>query len=523
MSRASLQFLGFTFASSDLAFEVSPTGTINMALGAVGRLLGVSRDLEGSAWRELIAESDQALVAAALDGMIEGERIAPLVVRIAGTGKRATFSACLLPQLAPNISCSLSLIQTTAAPTIAPGAADGLYDAAGFAQLSDELLASARAEGLKLDVALLEMPGFAQLDADGPAGSQARLAAAVRAESVGGYAAARLGGDRFAVVRNTPQGVDQMGRRLQSATRDAGLSAVPLFEAITLGGDAPAAESLRALRWALDSFLRTGLNDGTDIAAEVRRKIANTTAQATAFKSMVKAKGFSLVYQPIVSLTDGEIHHFEALARFSDGDSPFETIRMAEELELIEDFDLAVAREAIRALAADASGASKIAINMSAKSLMQRRFVSTLLELISTSPHLPARLLFEITESASLVDLACAEERIQSLRRLGFAVWLDDFGAGSASLAYLQALSVDGVKIDGQYIKELSSGRNLSLVRHISGLCRELGVATVAEMVERTDTDLALKKLGINYGQGWLYGRPQQNLAIPKSRPGAAA
>ncbi|MCU1500547.1 MAG: diguanylate phosphodiesterase [Acidimicrobiales bacterium] len=520
MNRTSLQFLGFAFASSDLAMELSPQGTIELALGAVSRLLGVSRTLEGAEWRELIAEPDQALVAAALAGLVAGERLRPIVVRIADTGKRAMFSACSLPELAPNVSCSLSLIQTLGAPSIQPDGSHGLYDAAGFAQLSDELLSSARAEGLELDVALLEMPGFAQLGDDG---AQAKFAAAVRAESVGGYAAAQLSGDRFAVVRTTPDGVDQMGRRLKTAAHDAGLLAAPLFEAITLGGQAPAAESLRALRWALDSFLRSGLSDGTDVAAEVRRKIANTTAQATAFKKMVEAKGFSLVYQPIVSLTDGEVHHFEALARFSDGLSPFETIRMAEELELIEDFDLAVAREAIRALAADTSGASKIAVNMSAKSLMQRRFVDTLLELISGPPNLPARLLFEITESATLVDLACAEERIQSFRRLGFAVWLDDFGAGSASLAYLQALSVDGVKIDGQYVRELSSGRNLSLVRHIAGLCRELGVATVAEMVERTDTDLALKKLGINYGQGWFYGRPQQNLVFQKGRAGGVA
>ena len=130
------------------------------------------------------------------------------------------------------------------------------------------------------------------------------------------------------------------------------------------------------------------------------------------------------------------------------------------------------------------------------------------------------RLIFEVTESAVISDLALAQRHVQALQRMGFHVCLDDFGAGAASYGYLQQLSVDVVKIDGGYVRELTrSGRDDVMIRHLVGLCRELKVTTVAEMVETQDVADALRRAGVDYAQGWLFGppsrQPQGKLAAP--------
>ena len=116
--------------------------------------------------------------------------------------------------------------------------------------------------------------------------------------------------------------------------------------------------------------------------------------------------------------------------------------------------------------------------------------------------------MFELTESAAIEDLAQADRQIQCLRRAGCEVCLDDFGAGAASLAYLQQLTLDVLKIDGRYIRDLQhGGREATFVKHLVNLCAELNVRTLAEMVETTEAQDAVRAAGVHFAQGWLYGR----------------
>jgi EAL domain-containing protein (putative c-di-GMP-specific phosphodiesterase class I) len=237
--------------------------------------------------------------------------------------------------------------------------------------------------------------------------------------------------------------------------------------------------------------------------------LEKTVAQAGAFTSMVEDRRFSLVYQPVVDLDDWSLHHFEVLARFEKGQSPAETIRMAEELEIIEDFDFAVLERAVRLLKSGVSKDLNLAVNVSARSVMHDDFMSALARVTKAETALKDRLLFEITESTALENLETANARIQTLRSHGFAVCLDDFGSGGASLAYLRALAVDIVKIDGQYVRELAaSGRDNVVVRHLTELCADLGVATVAEMIETETAAAQLKEMGVQFGQGYFFGKP---------------
>ena len=159
-----------------------------------------------------------------------------------------------------------------------------------------------------------------------------------------------------------------------------------------------------------------------------------------------------------------------------------------------------------------------MAVNLSAVSLMRTRFINALLETTSAS-KLGPRLLFELTETQALSDLPAANRALQALRKNGHPVCLDDFGAGAASLDYLRHLEFDFVKIDGRYVQAAESQRaDVTILRHVVALCEDLGVRTIAEMVETPETSSLIKKLGVGFGQGWLYGKPAPALPAPAAR-----
>ncbi|RZJ90865.1 MAG: EAL domain-containing protein, partial [Brevundimonas sp.] len=109
----------------------------------------------------------------------------------------------------------------------------------------------------------------------------------------------------------------------------------------------------------------------------------------------------------------------------------------------------------------------------------------------------------------------------------GVTVCIDDFGVGAASFTYLQRLSVDAVKIDGGFVRDLAGDpRARTMIRSMVELCQSMGLETIAEMVETEDAAAALQSLGVGYGQGWLFGRPEAEprttiAALPVRRKGA--
>jgi EAL domain-containing protein (putative c-di-GMP-specific phosphodiesterase class I) len=237
----------------------------------------------------------------------------------------------------------------------------------------------------------------------------------------------------------------------------------------------------------------------------------------------VNERRFRLVYQPVVDLkSDGDLHHHEVLVRFGDNGSPFPMIRMAEELDLIEPLDLAVVEQTIGKLVADKS--LRLAVNISGRTIGSPGFVQAVRTMLAAKPQAKNRLIFELTESSAIDDLPQADRHLQALRAEGCLVCLDDFGAGAASLAYLQQLTLDVVKIDGRYIRELQhGGRESTFIRHLVHMCAELGVKTLAEMVETPAAEEAVRLAGVDYAQGWLYGAPADapDLPLAKQKPAA--
>ena len=179
---------------------------------------------------------------------------------------------------------------------------------------------------------------------------------------------------------------------------------------------------------------------------------------------------------------------------------------MAEEMDLIEALDGAILEEALTTLQGDPD--LILAVNVSGRSIMSESYVKRVVGLLRKRPDVRGRLMFELTESAAVEDLALADRHLQALKAYGCEICLDDFGAGAASLAYLQQLTLDVLKIDGRYIRDLQhGGREATFVKHLVNMCAELNVRTLAEMVETAEAEDAVRKAGVDLAQGWLYGR----------------
>lgn len=513
MSLAPQRLLGFAFASADLLLEIGPDGRIGLAIGASEALSGSPEtELSGRSWREFIDIADQGMMEAFLEGLAEGQRGGPIIVGLAAGSdevrRAAAMTAFRMPGNAGAVSCALS--------RATPKAVQGLADKAGFEAATRILIEAARANGQDLEMAFLEFAGLAALRARlEPAASLAleqRVIGALRAQSHGGAAAADLGSDRFALVRQRGEGVETLVQRLTGlVTTSPDRPVQAAGRLMSLQSDASASQLARAVRLSLDGFIAGGLvGVNTDLSEMVDRSLKKTLADIGVLDAAVNDKRFDLVYQPVVDLKAGSaLHHYEVLVRFGDSASPYPMIRMAEELDLIQPLDIAVVEQTVQRLCKEPD--LRLAANVSGRTIISPAFVDAVRKMLAPQPEVGGRLLLEITESAAIDDLALADRHLAALRKEGCLICLDDFGAGAASLAYLQQLTLDIVKIDGRYIRELQhGGRESTFIRHLVSMCAELGVRTIAEMVENTQAEEAVRRAGVDFAQGWLYGAPSE-------------
>lgn len=500
------RFVAFAFAGADLLLEVSAEGRVVYAAGATGGAAPDDKALIGRDASALFEARDRPLLSALVRGLDDGARGGPVCLSAApATGwDLCAVSAYRMPGAATTAVVVSARAQ--AAILRAGDGPGGLHDAADADAFAGPVLQMARNAGHALDLMFLELQGLTDaLDAlDDVSAETVRgeVAGAVRAESYGGAAAARLGPETFAVLRRQGEPADRAAERLTRVLGHA-LSEPLTVKADARPLDADADEAMKLVRAAL----RQALSEGAGArAGGLKKRVAATLEQAARFRGMVVSGRFALVFQPVVALADRAIHHHEVLVRFPDGKSPFETIRMAESLDLIAELDLAVLKQALKRLKTDPDPALSLAVNMSARSLSSPAFVTEASRLLV--PSLADRLLVEITESATLQDVDAAGRVLARWRKDGFDLCLDDFGQGAASMDMLRRLPVSTVKIDGAYVKDMTADpASLAVVKSVARLCRDLNKRSVAEMVETEETHAALLALGVDYGQGWLYGK----------------
>jgi EAL domain-containing protein (putative c-di-GMP-specific phosphodiesterase class I) len=273
---------------------------------------------------------------------------------------------------------------------------------------------------------------------------------------------------------------------------------------------------MSALRHVVERFTQGHLlPHSSDLGRIFEQMMDDTIARAISFNSTVADGAFNLAYEAIVGLKTGEPHHYEALTRFSEGESPAETIRFAEHMGLAQSFDFAVVVKALSEIEANSAISAPVAINISGRTLGSATSLAMLVGLLGKKrTTASARLLIEITESAEITDVGEADKAIQQLRRMGYKVGIDDFGAGAASLSYLHGFTIDFVKVDGTLIASIGqSSRANAFLRSIVASCRELKVETIAEWIDSAEKLKHCIDIGFDYGQGRHFGPALMNLA----------
>ena len=238
-----------------------------------------------------------------------------------------------------------------------------------------------------------------------------------------------------------------------------------------------------------------------------------------------------LVYaQPIVDLSDGSVDRYELLIRLQgEGGEiipPDSFLPIAERVGLIHQIDRWMVRHAIELLATHSGDARlRLDVNLSGKVLSDSRIVSLIDSELSRAGVDPARLGVEITETVAIFDMSKASELIVALKDIGCRVTLDDFGSGFSSFYYLNNLPIDGLKIDGTFVKGLTaSPKDQHIVRAMVELCGGFGIASTGECVEDAGALDLLVGYGVTYAQGFAIGRPlpaEEAFAAGGAVPGA--
>jgi EAL domain-containing protein (putative c-di-GMP-specific phosphodiesterase class I) len=241
----------------------------------------------------------------------------------------------------------------------------------------------------------------------------------------------------------------------------------------------------------------------------------------------LRTRQLLLYAQPIRLLADrAHPPSFELLMRMRDETGeirpPADFIAAAQRFQLLPAIDRYVVDAAFDSLSPHrallARLGSSISINVSGQSFTDEPFIEHFIERLRASRVPPGLITIEVTEQAAVTNLAHAAAMMKRLRDCGCGIALDDFGTGANSLTYLRNLPVTRIKIDGSFIRDLlTNARSAATVKGILQLASDFRLDIVAEYIESEKVATHLQKLGVQRGQGYLFGKPEPlELALQK-------
>jgi len=573
------RFVALAFAAADLLLELDAEQRVAFAAGATLPFVGLApQALAGKSFLDLVAAADRSMMREVLAQGARGKRMRNIVLRLQTVGEDgqaapsvplALLGYCL-PDMARNAAGNRYFLSLRAGGheprlgdedpvPLVSGGDSGLPNPRSFAALAGERLGATGAvavdeSGKPYNLTLMHFIGLNELRRRLNRDARALLVAAIggglRAMAVNGDLAGQFDGESFGIIH--PKDADIAGferlivemasrldpqyvaavKKTSSKKASPAVGGVNIVRAVVemdvTGMGQP--EQVKALVHIANRFTDGRIGDFkiASASAGLSALIGETVHKLAEFRSVVSDADFAMAFQPIVALSNRKIHHYEVLARFpkfGDRLTPYEAITFAEQTGLICDFDLAMCSKALAWLEARrAEGKSyPLAVNLSGSSIGMPSFVKALHKLLQRHDAVRRLVAFEITESARIGNLRGVNFIVKGLRAEGHKVCLDDFGAGASAFHYLRALDVDVVKIDGIYVRDaFKTSKGAAFLKAMASLCSDLGIATVAEMVEDESNLAFLKQCGVDYGQGWLFGKPSFDITEFEPKLGAA-
>ncbi|NOT68859.1 MAG: EAL domain-containing protein [Methylophilaceae bacterium] len=336
----------------------------------------------------------------------------------------------------------------------------------------------------------------------------------------------RMGGDEFAIATLDTNALDAplVAQRINDQLATISLADLGLSQRVsasigivTFSGEDISVRDLLA-HADIAMYQAKGAQRGSwhlySQAEKIRERLRETLDWEKRIQEGMSLDRFELHYQPILCLHDNSIHHYEALLRLrvdSELVAPGDFLEIALLNGQIRELDAWVMHKAIQQLALISGQHPDIsfAINLSAVNIGNVKLLLKLKQQIQESQIDPRRIIFEITETAAVTDFSAANEFIHTIREIGCAFALDDFGSGFASFYYLKQFPVDYIKIDGSFIRNLAESPDDQIfVRAMVDIARAYGKKTVAEFVENAKTMDLLRQYGVDYAQGYHIGKP---------------
>jgi diguanylate cyclase (GGDEF)-like protein len=441
----------------------------------------------------------------------------------------------LLTEIAADTALGMTLIAQASALDWASrfDVLTGLANRELLEERIDQALLRARHQRRYVGVLAIEVPGLrAVLDSLGRQQGD-RLLQAVAQRLAGhvreGDTVAALGNGEFAVlladVREGLDVADVARKLLKPFELELQVDAPPHFVTLAAGAavypnDTDTADGLiQCAGVALhQGGARSPTGDCVFYAPEMDQRVREYQALDNELLGALERGEMQLHYQPVVRLETGEILGVEALLRwhnrrFGATMSPDRFIPMAEHSGVIRPLGDWVLEQACTQLARwqERGWRLKMSVNLSTRQLLAPGFAERIRETIMRHHLNPERvvLALEVTETAVIEDMEAVSEALARVKDLGIAVHLDDFGTGYASLSYLQRLPVDIIKIDKSFVQNLDTDPVAeNLVRSVIALARSLDMGVIAEGVETAEQRDALRALGCEVAQGYLFARP---------------
>lgn len=352
------------------------------------------------------------------------------------------------------------------------------------------------------------------------------VAEALQASLQPGDTVARTGGDEFAVLvedLHDPSEATRTAQRLQDAlSRPWQLHDRDVFSSASIGvaigsakDDRSAEDLLRDADTAMFRAKALGRARHVVFESGMHERALKQLQLESDLRRAVDRAEFDVLYQPMISLTSGEIVGFESLVRWRHPTrgvlSPAEFVPFAEESGLIVDIGRQVMQTACGHLRrwGEIPGVRPftVSINLSGRQFAQPDLLGEIRAIVAEGNLDPRRIHLEITETVLIENQEGAAELLRRLHAMNIRVSLDDFGTGYSSLSYLHRFRVDTLKIDKSFVDRMTD--SVQIVGTIAALAGNLGMDVVAEGVETVEQARLLRELHCTNAQGYLFSRPR--------------